>query len=96
MLSGTASADFGGKKNAGVAVGLIDACVYFGTMSQSFLLGRILPEKGTPEASDLANWDVWPWAMLPVAGVGLLLALTLWNAKPVPRGGGQKAPAASS
>ena len=82
MLSGTASADFGGKKNAGVAVGLIDACVYFGTMSQSFLLGRLLPEKGTEAAADLANWSVWPWAMLPVAIVGLLLSATLWNAKP--------------
>lgn len=82
MLSGTASADFGGRRNAGVAVGLIDACVYFGTMSQSFLLGRVLPEKGTPEAADLANWAIWPWAMAPVALVGLLLAATVWNARP--------------
>ena len=82
MLSGTASADFGGKRNAGVAVGLVDACVYFGTMSQSFLLGRILPEKGTPEAADVASWGVWPLAMAPVALVGLLLAATVWNAKP--------------
>lgn len=86
MLSGTASADFGGKKNAGIAVGLIDACVYFGTMTQSFLLGRVLPEKGTPQAADIANWGVWPWAMAPVALLGLVLAATLWNAKPKPRG----------
>ncbi len=85
MLSGTASADFGGKRNAGIAVGMIDACVYFGTMTQSFLLGRILPEKGTPEAAVLANWGVWPWAMAPVALFSLLLAATLWNARPAPR-----------
>lgn len=82
MLSGTASADFGGKRNAGVAVGLIDACVYFGTGLQGFLLGRILPAKGTPEAADVANWAVWPWAMFPVALLGLVLAATLWNATP--------------
>src|SRR5262249_2343082 len=31
MLSGTASADFAGKNNAGVAVGLIDGFVYIGS-----------------------------------------------------------------
>lgn len=82
MLSGTASADFGGKKNAGVAVGLIDACVYLGTTVQSFLLGRLLPEKGTLEAADVANWGLWPMAMLPVAILGLVLSVTVWNAKP--------------
>jgi len=82
MLSGTASADFGGKKNAGVAVGLIDACVYLGTTVQSFLLGRVLPEKGTLEAADVANWGLWPMAMLPVAILGLVLSVTVWNAKP--------------
>ena len=82
MLSGTASADFGGKKNAGVAVGLIDACVYLGTTVQSFLLGRVLPEKGTAEAADIANWEMWPMAMLPMAVVGLILSITVWNAKP--------------
>jgi OPA family glycerol-3-phosphate transporter-like MFS transporter len=86
MLSGTASADFGGKRNAGVAVGLIDACVYFGTMTQSFMLGRMLPEKGTVEAADLANWTVWPWAMVPFALIGLLLSFSVWNAKPKPKG----------
>src|SRR4029453_1338501 len=44
MLSGTASMDFGGKKNVGVAVGLIDGCVYLGTGAQSLLLGFIVPE----------------------------------------------------
>ena len=31
MLSGTASMDFGGAKNAGIAVGIIDGFVYLGT-----------------------------------------------------------------
>src|SRR5439155_6559091 len=34
MLSGVASQDFGGKRNAGTATGLIDGFVYFGTAAQ--------------------------------------------------------------
>ncbi len=35
MLSGTATMDFGGRKAAGTAVGLIDGLVYLGTGVQS-------------------------------------------------------------
>jgi len=80
MLSGTASADFGGKKNAGVAVGLIDACVYLGTAAQSIILGSLLPDGDL--AKDPNNWDKWPIAMIPLAILGTILALRIWNAKP--------------
>jgi MFS transporter, OPA family, glycerol-3-phosphate transporter len=95
MLSGTASADFGGKKNTGVAVGIIDGFVYAGSMVQSFIYGAYLPEKlvvcadGTtrpnPAARDIDNWTIWPYAMLPVALVGFGLALRLWNARAKPK-----------
>jgi len=85
MLSGTASMDFGGKKNAGIATGVIDAMVYFGTGVQSVILGRVLPEKGTPEAADIANWKIWPFVMIPVAVLGTVLAARVWNAKPQPK-----------
>ena len=91
MLSGTASADFGGKKNAGVAVGMIDACVYLGTGTQSFLLGAILPDGDA--AKDPSNWTVWPLALLPLAILGTILALRIWNAKPKPN---KAAPAPAS
>lgn len=80
MLSGTASMDFGGKKNAGVVTGIIDGFVYLGTGTQAFLYGATLP-KGEA-AKDPANWQIWPGAMLPVAVVGLILATTIWNARP--------------
>ncbi len=80
MLSGTASADFGGKKNAGVAVGIIDGFVYLGTGLQSLLVGMLLPEGSA--AADPQNWLNWPRAMVPVAIVGLLLCTRVWNAKP--------------
>lgn len=83
MLSGTASMDFGGKTNVGVAVGLIDGFVYLGTAAQSLLLGRILPQGDA--AKEASAWMPWPLVMLPFALVGLLLATRVWNAKPAPK-----------
>jgi len=80
MLSGTASADFGGTKNAGIVTGIIDGFVYLGTGVQAFCYGRALP-KG-PEAAQPASWSVWPAAMIPVAVIGLALCMTIWNARP--------------
>jgi len=80
MLSGTASADFGGKKNAGVAVGLIDGMVYIGSAAESFTFGKVLP-KGAAQ-TDPTNWRIWLFILLPVTVVGFLLATRIWNAKP--------------
>jgi OPA family glycerol-3-phosphate transporter-like MFS transporter len=80
MLSGVASQDFGGQRNAGTATGLIDGFVYFGTALQGFVYGRILPEKGTPAAKDIDNWYSWPIAMIPMAVMGLLLSIRIWSA----------------
>jgi MFS transporter, OPA family, glycerol-3-phosphate transporter len=83
MLSGTASMDFGGRKNAGIAVGIIDGFVYLGTAVMSFWYGWRLP-KGDA-AADPANWVEWPVWMVPIALIGMLLAFRLWNAKPQPK-----------
>lgn len=80
MLSGTASADFGGRKHAGVAVGIIDGFVYLGTGLQSWIVGMVLPTGDA--AKDPANWHPWPVAMIPVAFVGLYLCTRVWNATP--------------
>ena len=89
MLSGTASMDFGGKKNVGVAVGIIDGFVYAGTGFMSMLYREILPQeqlnaagKIVGPAADPANWNVWPASMVPVAAIGFFLALRVWNARP--------------
>jgi OPA family glycerol-3-phosphate transporter-like MFS transporter len=103
MLTATASADFAGKKNTGVAVGLIDGFVYVGSMMQSFIYGSYLPVSkirdpigcvvdgipvtyyrfvSNPEAKNIDNWTIWPYAMIPIALVGFLLTLRIWNAKP--------------
>jgi OPA family glycerol-3-phosphate transporter-like MFS transporter len=90
MLSGTASMDFGGKKNAGLAVGIIDGAVYAGTALQSLLLGKLLPSGEA--AKDMANWSNWPIALVPLSFVGLLLATRVWNARPQPKAAPQPAP----
>ncbi len=90
MLSGTASMDFGGRKNVGVAVGLIDGMVYLGFGLQSLVIGKVLPT-GDAQA-DPRNWRVWLLITLPVAIVGLLLSLRIWNAKPTPRSAAAKPP----
>ena len=80
MLSGVASQDFGGRRNAGTATGLIDGFVYFGTALQGFVYARTLPERGTPEASDVSSWLAWPIAMIPMAIIGLALSIRIVNA----------------
>ncbi len=89
MLSGTASMDFGGKRNVGVAVGIIDGFVYLGTGVMSLTFGILLPKEQFDAAGKLAgpvldpaNWIAWPVSMIPLALIGTLLASRVWNAKP--------------
>jgi OPA family glycerol-3-phosphate transporter-like MFS transporter len=83
MLSGTASMDFGGKKNVGVAVGIIDGFVYAGTATMSIVYGVILPDDTLKDvAGNPDNWIWWPVSMIPVSLIGLFLATRIWNSKP--------------
>ncbi|GMV41450.1 MAG: hypothetical protein AMXMBFR64_31660 [Myxococcales bacterium] len=88
MLSGTASMDFGGRRNAGVAVGIIDGFVYLGTGFMSALYFAVLP--GKDAEGDPAAWIAWPLAMVPMALLGLVLARRIWHA--MPKGKGPAAP----
>jgi OPA family glycerol-3-phosphate transporter-like MFS transporter len=83
MLSGTASMDFGGKKNVGVAVGLIDGFVYLGMGAQALIFGYALPSGAAQE--DASAWRVLPLIVLPAAAIGFLLSLRIWNARPQPK-----------
>lgn len=85
MLSGTASADFGGSKNAGVVTGVIDGFVYLGSAAQGALYAQLLPQGDL--AKDAEQWKVWPGWMIPVALVGLVLCTRVWNARPKSGGG---------
>jgi len=79
LLSGTATMDFGGRRGAATAVGMIDGFVYLGTGLQSVVLGILVSK----------DWAYWPMFLLPFAIVGFLLCLRIWNAKPgASKGGG--------
>ncbi len=86
MLSGTASMDFGGRRNTGVAVGIIDGFVYLGYGLMALIYSFALPSGDAKKDPD--NWLAWPVSMLPMAVIGLLLARRLWHAKPTRGGGG--------
>lgn len=72
LLSGTATMDFGGRKGAATAVGVIDGFVYLGTAVQSFSLGFLTSK----------NWSYWPLFLIPFGIIGFFLLLKIWNAKP--------------
>lgn len=77
LLSGTATMDFGGRKGAATAVGVIDGFVYLGTGLQSVSLGYLTS----------ADWAYWPWFLVPFAVIGFVLCLRIWNAKPKGKSG---------
>lgn len=72
LLSGTATMDFGGRKGAGTAVGIIDGFVYLGTGVQSLALGYITTR----------DWRFWPVFLAPFALVGFYLLTRIWRALP--------------
>jgi hypothetical protein len=40
-----------------------------------------------PASQDKDSWMIWPYAMIPVALVGLVLSLRVWNARARPKSG---------
>jgi OPA family glycerol-3-phosphate transporter-like MFS transporter len=93
MLSGTASMDFGGTRNVGIAVGIIDGFVYLGTAVMSFTYAIVLPKEQLDAAGKIIgpatnpdNWSAWPIAMIPIAAIGLILAIRVWHAYPQSQG----------
>jgi len=85
MLSGTASMDFGGRQNTGVAVGIIDGFVYLGTATMALINAIVLPSAKTAEAKIASNWEPLFVSMIPVALIGLVLATRVWNSRARPK-----------
>jgi OPA family glycerol-3-phosphate transporter-like MFS transporter len=79
LLSGTATMDFGGRKGAATAVGVIDGFVYLGTGIQSIVIGNLV--KG-------GDWTYWPVFLVPFALLGTILAIKIWHAFPHAKGKG--------
>lgn len=73
IMSGTATADFGGRKRAATATGVADGFSKLGSSFQEFVLGAIIIKE---------TWHYWPMFLIPIALLGLFLALKLWRELP--------------
>jgi OPA family glycerol-3-phosphate transporter-like MFS transporter len=87
MLSGTASMDFGGRKAAASAAGMLDGIQYVAAGLTGFGLGWILKTygwDGTPltEGYQPRNALVWVGSIIPFSVLGALIMTRIWNAKP--------------
>ncbi len=72
IMSGTATADFGGRKAAATATGIADAFAYAGSAIQSFVIGMLATQ----------SWSYWPMFLLPFTVLGLVFAIKMWNVLP--------------
>ncbi|MCD6310466.1 MAG: MFS transporter, partial [Candidatus Eremiobacteraeota bacterium] len=79
LLAGTASMDFGGRKAAATAAGLLDGVQYLaGGLVTGALMGFILDKFG---------WEVWALTIIPFAIIGGLLMASRWNVLPKKKAG---------
>jgi OPA family glycerol-3-phosphate transporter-like MFS transporter len=73
MIGGAATMDFGGRKAAGTAVGLIDGMQYLAGAFVGLAVGYITSNLGWQA------WKIWP---IPFAIIGALVMARLWNVLP--------------
>ncbi len=77
LMSGTAAADFGGRKATATCSGIVDGCVYLGSTIQSFAVGFL-----TDPSFKGHSWQWWPLFLIPFALVGGIIAWKIWNELP--------------
>jgi OPA family glycerol-3-phosphate transporter-like MFS transporter len=72
LMSGTAAADFGGRKATATCMGIVDGFAYLGSGIQSVCLAQITGW----------SWRLWPLFLVPFSITGLVIAIKIWNALP--------------
>lgn len=72
LMSGTAAADFGGRKLTATASGITDGFVYLGTGLQSVSLGYLTNY----------SWLFWPAFLVPFAVLSIYIAIKMWGHLP--------------
>lgn len=72
LMSGTAAADFGGRKATATCSGIVDGCVYLGSGVQSVCVGYLSG----------MSWRWWPVFLIPFALAGGIIAWRIWNELP--------------
>jgi OPA family glycerol-3-phosphate transporter-like MFS transporter len=78
LMSGTAAADFGGRKATATCSGIVDGCVYAGSTIQSFAVGFLTD----PVKFAGHSWQWWPIFLIPFALAGAIIARRLWHELP--------------
>src|SRR2546430_10086375 len=78
LMSGTAAADFGGRKATATASGIVDGFVYLGSGVQSVGVGYLVTHH---------SWQWWPIFLMPFALIGGLVAWRIWHELPAPAPG---------
>ena len=73
LMSGTAAADFGGRKATATASGIVDGFVYLGSGVQSVGVGYLVTHH---------SWQWWPIFLMPFALIGGLIAWRIWHELP--------------
>ena len=73
IMSGTATADFGGRREAATATGVADGFSKLGSSFQEFVLGAVITKE---------TWHYWPGFLLPFTLLGLFFAVRLWKTLP--------------
>jgi len=95
LMSGTAAADFGGRKATATCSGIVDGFVYLGTGIQSFCIGFLTPKDHTAAVGEKAattffsfselagrSWFWWPVFLVPFALLGMIIAWIIWHELP--------------
>ncbi len=72
IMSGSAAADFGGRKMTATASGIVDGCVYLGSGLQSVCLGYLTSK----------DWHFWPVFLIPFTIMGLFFSWRMWSELP--------------
>ncbi len=73
LLAGTASMDFGGRKAAASAAGMLDGAQYLAGSTVGVGMGALL---------DTYGWQIWSYAVIPLGLVAAVLMGTRWRTLP--------------
>lgn len=91
LMSGTAAADFGGRKATATCSGIVDGFVYLGSTIQSVGIGFLTPKESPAPVTGAAlsaaelggrSWYWWPVFLMPFALLGTFVAWRIWHELP--------------
>lgn len=81
LIAATAAMDFGGRKAAATATGFIDGMQYLAGAFVGYGMGKLL-DAHKVVGNIGAEFQIWPLAPIIPAVVGIILAISIWNALP--------------